>query len=104
MTSKSHLINKEEKEIIGSWAMRGERVIKDSGCQRVEWLIENHLTFISHDKSGWNALYYDPIDNRLWECIYLHGEMHGGGAPSLRLVDKEYIDENYGNIEIGKNK
>ncbi|PHS40015.1 MAG: hypothetical protein COA91_05145 [Robiginitomaculum sp.] len=96
MTLKQYFIKQEEKQIIGNWIAFGKQDVGDDACQRIEWLIENHLVFVSHDKSGWNTLYKDPADNRLWERIYLQSEMHGGGPPSLLLVNKKRLEEGYG--------
>ncbi|NCC98721.1 MAG: hypothetical protein EOL95_03325 [Bacteroidia bacterium] len=46
--------------------------------------------------NGWEILYKDNSDNRLWELIYPNSEMHGGGAPMLRTIDKESAISKYG--------
>jgi hypothetical protein len=39
-------------------------------------------------KSGWEIYYIDETTGEKWIEEYLHGEMHGGGPPQLRLLHK----------------
>ncbi len=63
---------KNEKELIGHWEFREGKMYKDENTKRVEWLTENCLRKLGSDESGWDILYVDPVDNRLWELIYFH--------------------------------
>ncbi|HWW39596.1 Imm27 family immunity protein [Pedobacter sp.] len=89
--------SKNEKELIGHWEFRDGKMNDDENAKRVEWLIKNHLKKVGSDESGWDILYIDPEDNRLWELIYFHGEMHGGGPPSLVNISEEEADKKYPN-------
>lgn len=63
---------------------------------RIFRLTENYLQKIIDN--GWERLYIDPADNRLWELIYPKSEMHGGGPPLLRNIDRDMAISKYGII------
>jgi hypothetical protein len=44
------------------------------------------LEKLGHDQSGWETLHRDPATGALWEVIYPHGEMHGGGPRQLSEI------------------
>ena len=89
--------SKKEKELIGHWEFRDGKMYKDENTKRVEWLIENYLKKVGSDASGWNILYIDPGDNRLWELTYPQGQMQGGGPPSLTNISEEEAKKKYPN-------
>jgi hypothetical protein len=64
-------------------------------CERVEWLVTSQLHRVATDPSGWNTLYEDPRDGRLWELTYPKSEMHGGGPPTLTVVAKDEARHRY---------
>jgi hypothetical protein len=66
----------------------------DAVCDRIAVLLEKYLEKVA--TTGWDTLYRDPQDGRYWEVLYLHGEMHGGGPPSLVQVAKDSVREKYG--------
>lgn len=80
------MINPNEEQIIGNWTLRDNEVLADDVCRRIESLVANHLHCISTDSSGWDVLYRDPTDQRLWELTYRRSEMHNGGPPALNLI------------------
>jgi len=86
----------DEIELRGSWIAESGRVIKDDVAKRIEWLVEHSLRRLTTDSSGWDTLYRDPGDGRLWELIYPLSEMHGGGPPLLRNVSPEVARSRYG--------
>jgi hypothetical protein len=88
------LSNKEER-LVGQWIYENGSVHKDEMSKRIEWLINNQLKRIGTDKSGWDVLYIDPADNRLWELIYPESEMQGGGPPTLICISKEEAKQKY---------
>jgi len=75
-----------ETVLEGAWTSKDGRVIEDPVSLRIKWLIGNWLRRKATDATGWDTLYEDPHDGRLWELIYPHSEMHGGGPPLLRVV------------------
>ena len=78
----------DESELEGHWISRDGRVVGDEACERVEWLTKHRLQELARDASGWETLFIDPRDGRLWERTYRTGEWHGGGPPSLQLIVK----------------
>jgi hypothetical protein len=62
---------------------------------RILWLIENDLKKITSDSSGWETLYVDLADNRLWELTYSQSQMHAGGPPSLINITRAEAKRKY---------
>ena len=86
----------EETDITGKWVFTGDRVVGDENCERIHDLVQNHLIRLGSDQSGWDTLYRDPDDSRLWERIYPQSALHGGGPPALRLISKDLARVKYG--------
>ncbi len=84
-----------ETVLTGSWLQESGSVKGDDVCRRIEWLIESRLECLAKDSSGWETLYRDTNDSRLWERTYPNGEWHGGGPPQLRLLSKEEATAKY---------
>jgi hypothetical protein len=78
-------IKPDETEIIGNWIIIDGRASSDAAEERINKLISNYLEklAISSVSGGWDVLYRDPIDGRLWELTYPQGHMHGGGPKRL---------------------
>ena len=85
-----------ETDLIGEWKRVGSVVEADSTARRINSLIKDQLTELATDKTGWDVLYEDPSDGRLWELTYPHSDWHGGGPPRLTLVDAATAREKYG--------
>jgi hypothetical protein len=82
----------------GKWLLIHGRMVADDACERIDALLKSHLVLLGRDSSGWDALYRDPVDERLWEHIYPQGHMHGGGPPMLRFLAADVALAKYGNI------
>lgn len=76
----------DETIIIGNWLENNGSVIADDTCRRIEWLVKSKLEYIAKDLSGWETLYRDPHDGRLWEHTYPHSDWQGGGPPQLKVI------------------
>ena len=87
-----------EIDLIGHWQFKGQEVTDDPASKRIEWLIAEHLTLLGTDASGWNELYRDPDDGRLWELTFPQSEMHGGGPPRLTCLSIEQARSRYGTL------
>jgi len=79
-------ITSDEKIISGKWLESENGVINDENGKRIEYLTDHYLEKIDTDSSGWNILYKDPADGRLWIKTYPNSEMHGGGPPQLKQI------------------
>jgi len=88
-------LDARETELVGGWLLFGEKMAADTVTQRIEQLIQCHLVEIGADESGWDVLYRDPDDGRLWELTYPLGNTHGGGPPTLRTLDTAAAQEKY---------
>lgn len=89
-------LTKRETELHGSWVEMDGKVISDGTCRRIEWLIANRLEKIGSDPSGWDILFRDPRDGRLWERIFPESHLHGGGPPTLKVVSLAEAQAKYG--------
>lgn len=84
-----------ESDLIGKWRLEGDAVVADETCKRIDWLISHHLVHVGTDSSGWDDLYRDPQDGRLWERTWPQSEMHGGGPPRLACVNLDEACRKY---------
>lgn len=80
------LLQTSESSLTGQWTKIGSKVVGDSTCERIEWLVLNHLEKLGTSQSGWDTYFIDPIDNRYWLLSYPQSHNHGGGAPKLEVV------------------
>jgi hypothetical protein len=80
----------------GQWRRTAKGLEQDETCQRIESLLKSELHKVRSDPSGWDVLYRDPRDNRLWELTYPDSEAHGGGPPQLRHVTETSAQAKYG--------
>lgn len=85
-----------ERVLTGSWVRAGADVVGDPICNRIDALIQSHLRELAKDRTGWETLYLDPEDGRLWEHTYPNSERHGGGPPELRLIEAGTAQMKYG--------
>lgn len=95
------MITPDETEITGKWVFFEGRNRADENCQRIRRLVDSHLRELGRDRSGWDSLYRDPNDGRLWELTYPQSEMQGGGPPQLRCLSTEAAQRKYGSIAFG---
>lgn len=84
--------------LTGKWLLKDGRVVADDVCARIEDLTRSHLRALGHDASGWDAVFVDPYDGRLWELVYPDSGLHGGGAPELRVLAAAQAKEKYAGI------
>lgn len=89
-----------ESLLTGTWLMHDGRIIADDVCKRIDWLVRMHLHELGRDASGWDTLYRDPVDERLWELVFPRSDAHGGGPPELRYLPAEQAREKYGDIAL----
>lgn len=63
-------IQPSETQLTGKWLSREGRAVADETCRRIDDLVTSHLKQLGRDSGGWDALYHDPDDGRLWELTY----------------------------------
>ncbi|PKG68428.1 hypothetical protein CXF64_14705 [Pseudoalteromonas sp. GutCa3] len=86
------LLQSSESALAGCWVESDVKVIADSVCERIDWLVNNHLRKVGTSKCGWDVYFNDPIDGRFWLLSYPQGHMHGGGPPLLKVVATDDIN------------
>lgn len=90
------LLEPNEVRLDGQWIKVGDEVVDDDTTRRIRELISCALTKVAIAKNGWEALYVDQRDGRMWELTYPHSDWHGGGPPSLINVAKDHVQTKYG--------
>lgn len=90
MTLKS-----DETVLPGQWKRVDGKMIEDETSKRIRTLIREHLEAIATTGGGWEKLFRDPADGRLWELTYSTGDTHGGGPPTLKLISEESAHNKY---------
>lgn len=94
------MIRPEEIEIVGTWVVVNGVVQGDEACERVHELSETYLELLGYspEGGGWETLFRDPNDGRLWERWYPQSHMHGGGPPALKFLSDADARERYPNV------
>lgn len=88
----------DETELVGQWIFDGQRMHGDETCQRIHHLTKHVLRElgVSEQWGGWETLFEDPSDGRLWERTYPQGHLQGGGPPMLVLISEDQAIAKYG--------
>ena len=84
-----------ERDLVGAWKLVGGTLAADTTAKRIERLTKNFLTELGADPSGWDVLYRDPSDGRLWELTYPQSGSEGGGPPRLTHLSSEEAVKKY---------
>jgi hypothetical protein len=97
LTNKTDItpLGPDEFELVGGWIAVGNRIEADATCLRIDTLLSTQLRQIGVDTTGWEQLYIDPRDGRLWERTLPQSDLHGGGPPSLRVIEPAAAKEKY---------
>ncbi len=91
----------DEVDLRGNWLVQTDRsVVADVNEKRIEWLTKHRLQRLGRDLSGWETLYRDPLDGRLWELTYPQSELHGGGPRRLHVLSRDEATTKYPNTPI----
>jgi Immunity protein 27 len=89
-------IELNETLIRGGWQSVEGRMVPDATLVRIRALVDTQLEKIGSTGGGWEMLYRDTLDGRLWDLFYPQGEMQGGGPESLRCIDSVLAEHKYG--------
>ena len=54
---------------------------------------EKHLKEVKVDQVKWETYYIDEKTGEKWIEFFPHGELHGGGSPHLKKVEKWVWEE-----------
>jgi hypothetical protein len=73
----------------------GTGIAPDEVDARIQRLVNNYLQRLGSANEGWDVLFRDFQDGRLWEMTFPHGEMHGGGPRSLREIAESIARQKY---------
>ena len=93
-------LRSDETVLLGRWESTSSGMVEDEVARRIRSLVADSLIKVATGRSGWVGLYRDPSDNRLWELTYPHGEMHGGGPPTLKQITAEYALRKYPGLDL----
>jgi hypothetical protein len=91
---KTMPLRPDETLLVGRWTWTPSGLVEDDVAMRIRAMLEGALVRVAG--TDWEALYRDPRDGRLWELRYPQSEMHGGGPPTLRVIDRDRAREKYG--------
>jgi len=92
------ILQPHETDLVGRWERKQGRTVEDATASRIKSLVKNTLVKLGSDSTGWDVLYRDPNDGRLWELTYPQSASHGGGPPRLSLLETQSARTKYGDV------
>jgi Immunity protein 27 len=95
MLQRPSPLRPDESLLRGQWDDLHGEIKPDAVSLRIDSLVQSQLIRVAADVSGWDVLFRDPADGRLWELTYPHSASHGGGAPQLAVVDSRVAASKY---------
>ena len=87
-----------EHDLVGNWVVANGRVVGDDVELRIRWLRQSSLQKIATANDGWDELFRDLRDGRLWEHTRPNSGMQGGGPSRLTLIDVKLAQAKYGSV------
>jgi hypothetical protein len=101
MISPTTELTPDEVDLSGDWVVQRDRSVSaDVTEQRIDWLTKHKLQRLARDSSGWEMLYRDPRDGRLWQLTYPKSELHGGGPRRLYVISRHEAAAKYPDAAI----
>jgi Immunity protein 27 len=85
-----------ETELLAGAELVNGDLVPDEAARRIYQLTHYHLRHLGDTDGGWATLYRDPDDGRLWEKIYPHGNLQGGGLARLHVLSEAGAERRYG--------
>jgi hypothetical protein len=95
MAHEQLTLGPSESDLVGHWVRSGDTLEPDAICNRIKRLTAEVLEPLASSRDGWDTLYQDPHDGRLWEHTYPTSEMHGGGPPRLKVIPTNEASAKY---------
>ena len=86
----------DETEIVAVSGVVGNQLTGGEEAYRIEWLTKHYFERVADSADGWDTLYRDPEDGRLWELTYPESQLQGGGSPRLSVVSHQEAIRRYG--------
>ena len=95
MSDDAPALRDDETRLAGRW--RGDiGGATDDVDARILTLVTRHLVPLAAAANGWDQLFRDPRDGRLWELTFPHGSLYGGGPRQLTVLDADAVRAKYG--------
>jgi hypothetical protein len=91
-----HDLEPRESEVVGRWLVVGDARTADHVDQRIRWLTSSRLASLGSASGGWDWLFRDPRDGRLWELTFPESSLHGSGPRRLSVVSPDVARDKYG--------
>jgi hypothetical protein len=85
-----------EAQLTGRWLETADGIADDPVETRIKWLVANRLVAQGRSADGWDWLFRDPRDGRLWELTFPLGSLHGSGPRALRVIAARDASVKYG--------
>jgi hypothetical protein len=95
-TSSFDDLSPDETQLTGRWLESAQGNTDDAVETRIKWLVANRLVALGRSTDGWDWLFRDPRDGRLWELTFPLGSLHGSGPRTLRVVSTDDASAGYG--------
>ena len=93
----------EERQLIGGWVDGEDGKTPDEVDRRIFFLVTRRLEKRALAHGGWDQLFVDPRDGRLWELTFPEGSLFGGGPRRLTVISAELARVKYGDDALRKN-
>jgi hypothetical protein len=91
-----------ERQLSGAWIETEDGVTPNAVDRRIFWLVTQRLVQRAMAQGGWEQLFVDPRDGRLWELTFPQGSLHGGGPRRLTLITRDAAIEKYGDAAVAE--
>lgn len=76
-----------ESMLRGRWLSTAAGPVPDAVEQRIRWLVAHRLDPLGSATDGWDWLFRDRVDGRLWELTFPEGMLLHSGPRLLRVID-----------------
>ncbi|HZO95520.1 MAG TPA: Imm27 family immunity protein [Candidatus Baltobacteraceae bacterium] len=95
-------LDRSETRLVGQWTHAHIRDRRPNAVgRRIEHLTGARLTPLGHDASGWEQLFRDSADGRLWEATFYNSALQGGGPRMLSVIAQDAARRKYGDDVLG---
>ena len=78
----------ESEEALQGSLSQGITGAPDAVESRIRWLVAHRLESLATAAGGWDWLFRDPRDGRLWELTFPLGSLHGPGPRRMAVIER----------------